>query len=305
MDSPGVISMNITRRTALEVGTATLIGATTPLAFSAGTSADSIRIGLSQYSLRQLIRNGSLTAMEYPAFAKDKFGITDVDVWEGGLPAEQQNSEKWLKSLRKRAADGGSNIFLWMTSPVDCTKKSAADRKKVAESFHRPVDNATALGCKFVRIFVRAPDIERADSVQACAETIAPIAEYAKKNKVTLAIEPAASRLTREGSFLAELMKAMDHPHCRLMPDFGKLDGDIYAGNEAMMPWTVVVSAKSHNFDANGNEEKFDYERLIGTVRKSGFRGIVAIEYEGSRLGPVEGVLATQRLLQRHLKPKS
>ena len=85
------------------------------------------------------------------------------------------------------------------------------------------------------------------------------------------------------------------------MPDFGKLGGDIYAGNKAMLPWMEVVSAKSHNFDADGNEEKFDYARLIGDVKASGFKGIIAIEYEGSKLGPVEGVKATQKLIQRCL----
>ena len=296
--------MSLTRRTALRIGTVSLFGAAVaPVA--ATPSAGPIRIGLSQYSLRQLFGNGTLTAMDYPAFAREKFGITDIDVWEGGLPADKQNDENWLKELRKRASDGGSNIFLWMTSPVDCTKKTTEERGRVAQSFHRPVNNAAVLGCKYVRIFVKAPDIDRADAVQACAETIAPIAEYAKSRKVTLAIEPAASRLTRDGSFLAELMKTMQEPFCRLMPDFGKLGGDIYAGNEAMMPWTVVVSAKSHNFDANGNEEKFDYQRLIGTVRKANFKGIIAIEYEGNRLGPVEGVLATQKLLQRCLQEKS
>jgi hypothetical protein len=35
------------------------------------------------------------------------------------------------------------------------------------------------------------------------------------------------------------------------------------------------------------------------TVVDSGFNGIVAIEYEGKKLAPVEGVKATQKLLQR------
>lgn len=152
-----------------------------------------------------------------------------------------------------------------------------------------------------MRIFVKAPDIERKDSVAACAETLGPLANYAKHQGIILAIEPASSRLTRDGSFLAELMQIMQHDSCRLMPDFGKLGGDIYAGNEAMLPWTVVVSAKSHDFDSNGHEERFDYHRLIGAVKKSGFQGIVAIEYEGSHLPPLEGVLATKQLISKCL----
>ena len=292
-----------TRRQALQ----TLAASTATVALGANSFGDEqkapgIRIGLSQYSLRQLFASGELNVMDYPKFARDTFGITEIDVWEGGMPADKQNQPEFLKELRQRATDGGSSIFLWMTNPVDCTKTAPAERKAEADKFHRPVDNAAVLGCRYVRIFVKAPDIDRKDSVAACADTLTPLADYAHDYDMTLAIEPAASKLTRDGSFLAELMRAMKHDHCQLMPDFGKLGGDIYAGNAAMLPWTVVVSAKSHNFDTNGDEEKFDYHRLIGDVKASGFKGIIAIEYEGSKLGPVEGVKATQTLLTRCLK---
>ena len=273
-----------------------LSGALEPTAAAAG-----IRIGLSQYSLRQPFRSGDLDIMDYPGFARDRFGITDIDVWEGGMPAQQQNDSAWLKKMKQTAIDEGSNIFLWMTGAVNCTAADASGRKSEAQKFHQPIDNAAILGCDYVRIFVKAPDIDRTDAVSACVETLSPVADYAHNCDVMLVIEPGASTLTRDGSFVAEIMKTMAHQHCRLMPDFGKLGGDIYAGSKAMLPWTEVVSAKSHDFDADGNEEKFDYARLIGDVRASGFQGIIAIEYEGHKLGPVEGVRATQQLIRRCL----
>jgi sugar phosphate isomerase/epimerase len=95
----------------------------------------------------------------------------------------------------------------------------------------------------------------------------------------------------------------MNHPACRLMPDFGKMkNDDPYGGTEAMMPYSDGVSAKSHDFDSGGNEVGFDYVRLMKTVVDSGFNGIVSIEYEGKELPPVEGVRATQKLLER-LRP--
>ena len=260
-----------------------------------------VRIGLSQYSLRQLFSSGELAVEDYPKFALDKFGISEIDVWEGGLPAKKQNDAQWLKEFKNRTIDAGSRIFLWMTSPVDCTQSDVTARASVVKQFHQPIDNAAALGCDYVRIFVRAPKLGRADAVAACVETLVPIADYAHDRDVMLVIEPASSEWTRDGSFLADLMTAMKHEHCRLMPDFGKLGGDIYAGNKAMLPWTEVVSAKSHDFDAEGNEEKFDYSRLVSDITSSGFKGIIAIEYEGSKLGPVDGVRATQKLLQRCL----
>ena len=61
----------------------------------------------------------------------------------------------------------------------------------------------------------------------------------------------------------------------------------------------AVISAKSHNFDANGDETEFDYYRLMKIILGAGFRDIVAIEYEGKVTPPVEGVLATKRLIEK------
>ena len=143
-------------------------------------------------------------------------------------------------------------------------------------------------------------DGDRDVALEQAAETILPLAKYAKKKGIILVIEPGASTWAKQGGFLADLAKKMDHPALRLMPDFGKMkDHDPYGGTKAMMPFANGVSAKSHDFDEKGNETGFDYSRLMKTVVDSGFHGIVAIEYEGKVLSPVDGVKATQKLLKR------
>ena len=47
-------------------------------------SSDRFKLGLSQYSLRALLKNGSLDALDFPQFTVDKFGIQAIDLWEGG-----------------------------------------------------------------------------------------------------------------------------------------------------------------------------------------------------------------------------
>ena len=105
------------RREALGmISAATASAAFAPLNAAIPISDGGIRIGLSQYSLRQLFKSGELDVMDYPKFARDNFGITDIDVWEGGMPADKQNDGAWLKALKNKAIDGGSRIFLWMTN---------------------------------------------------------------------------------------------------------------------------------------------------------------------------------------------
>ena len=109
------------------------------------------------------------------------------------------------------------------------------------------------------------------------------------------------------------VMKLVDHEHCGTLPDFGnfcldweKRDDpamwyDRYKGVEELMPYAKAVSAKSNEFDKNGNESNIDYERMMRIVLDANYRGLrswVGIEYEGEQFSEVEGVRMTNRLLQ-------
>jgi len=65
------------------------------------------------------------------------------------------------------------------------------------------------------------------------------------------------------------------------------------------MPFAKGVSAKSYDFDENGNETTLDYNRLLSSVTKIGYKGYVGVEYEGKRLSEFDGIRATKALLER------
>lgn len=270
-------------------------------AAAATGAARNITIGLSQYSLRQLFRENVLDPMDYPAFARDTFGLTQLDLWEGGLPRDRLDDHDYLRSLRQRAVDAGAHLFLLMTGALDATPNTPGERRARAADHFPAIDRAVSLGCLYLRVFVRAPQGDREAALQACVDGLRSLSDRAAERGVILAIEPGASDHTKDGVFLADLMRRLRHANCRLMPDFGKMSGDIYEGTKAMMPYTVVVSAKTHEFDAAGNQVEFDYPRLMRIVVQAGFTGIVAIEWEGKLLDPIEGVRASKRLIERSL----
>jgi hypothetical protein len=68
---------------------------------------------------------------------------------------------------------------------------------------------------------------------------------------------------------------------------------------EEMMPFARGVSAKSHDFDASGNETHTDYRRMLKIVMAAGYHGFVGIEYEGSMLDEYAGIRATKTLLEK------
>ena len=74
---------------------------------------------------------------------------------------------------------------------------------------------------------------------------------------------------------------------------------DRYLGMASLMPFAKAVSAKSHDFDKDGNETKTDFKKVMQIVLDAGYRGWVGVEYEGRQLGEYEGIKATKKLLER------
>ena len=112
-------------------------------------------------------------------------------------------------------------------------------------------------------------------------------------------------------------MKTVNMETVGTLPDFGnfcvKREGgerwgapcveeyDTYTGTMEIMPWAKGVSAKSYNFDENGNETKLDYQKLLQIVADAGFSGYVGTEYEGPLDDPKEGVALTKALVQKSI----
>lgn len=268
-----------------------------------GDDVDSgYEVGLSMYSLRKLFKSGELHALDYPDFAKETFGITKIDVWSGAFPKGWNKDPEFLPALKKRAEAAGSEIFLWMAPKIDCAWKNEKARSKNLASLKVNVDQAALLGVTYVRIFVKIDEkLSEPESLAKAVQTIRPLADYAQSKGLLLAIEPTPPAAARRGSYLVELVESLGHESVKLMPDFGKqLGTDIYQGTADMMPHTAVVSAKAHEIGADGMPEEFDYPRLLKIIQNAGFNGIIAIEYEGKNLDPVEGVKAVQKVLQDH-----
>ena len=66
-----------------------------------------------------------------------------------------------------------------------------------------------------------------------------------------------------------------------------------------MMPYAGALSAKSFNFDAQGNEPNIDFLAMFRLMRASKYRGYVGIEYEGEKMSEDAGIRATKKLIEK------
>jgi sugar phosphate isomerase/epimerase len=276
-----------------------LVGGILPTSLSAKNHMPKrFTLGLSQYSLRALLRDGSLDALDFPKFTVDQFGIKAIDLWEGGLPKDKLDDAKYLAKMKSNADKAGTDLFLLMSGALDASKeKREASSARISKSF----DRASQLGAPLVRIFLKAPGTDSGEGLKASMEALKPLADEAAKKNLIIAIEPGASELSQKGAFLAKVASKLNHPALKLMPDFGKLKDNVYKGTEAMLPHTITVSCKMHSFDKEGNQPDFDYPRLMKMIKQSKYKGILAIEWEGSALKPVPGVLASKKLIEKSL----
>ena len=64
-----------------------------------------------------------------------------------------------------------------------------------------------------------------------------------------------------------------------------------------MLPFAKGVSAKTYDFDDQGNQPMMDYGKLMDIVKSSGFKGYIGIEYEGFNDNEEEGIRKTMKTL--------
>src|SRR6056297_2509678 len=127
----------LTRRRFLSYAGASVLGAAfLPAAACKAVTASDKRftMGLSQYSLRELFKSGSLDPLDYPQFSVDNFGIKAIDFWEGGLPKEKLDDMAYFEKLRSRAEAADCDPFLLMTGGVNGAAKNLDANKKAVQA---------------------------------------------------------------------------------------------------------------------------------------------------------------------------
>lgn len=162
---------------------------------------------------------------------------------------------------------------------------------------------AQTLGCHSIRVNAASDKSKTyAEQQKLAADGLRKLCELGDTYGLNVIVENHGG-LSSHGDWLVGVMKLVDHKRVGTLPDFGNFDKDYdrYQGVQEMMPYAKGVSAKSHEFDAAGNETHTDYVRMMKIVTDAGYHGRVGIEYEGPTLSEPDGVRATKRLLERIL----
>lgn len=266
-------------------------------------------ISLAQWSLHRTLRSKKIDNLDFPVITKKEFGISAVE-YVNTFFKDKAKDTAYLNELLKRCSDNGvKNHLIMCDGEGNLGELDNTKRIQAVDNHKKWVEAAKYLGCSSIR--VNAYGVGSAEDVQKAAiEGLGLLGEYAVKENINVIVENHGG-YSSNGYWLSTVMKNVGMKNVGTLPDFNNFcltrdsknkcieEYDKYKGTYEMMAYAKAVSAKSMDFDAQGNCIETDYNRMLKIVKDSGFKGYVGIEYEGEQLGEYEGILKTKALLER------
>src|SRR5215212_2978200 len=225
------------------------------------------KISLAEWSLNKELFGKKITHMDFPKISKEEFEIDAIELVNQFFK-DKATDQAYLTEFKKRCADLGVYINLIMIDGEGSLgDPDEAGRTKAIENHYKWVDAAKFFGCRHIRVNADAKRTGSFEEQQKrAADGLARLSQYGAKHKMNIIVENHGG-LSSNGQWLAGVMKMVNMPNCGTLPDFGNFtDYDRYKGVEEMMPFAKAVSAKSHDFDAQGNETRTDYKRMMKIV---------------------------------------
>jgi len=287
------------------------------------------KLALSQFSLAGQFWTKQLDPLDFPKKTITTFGIPGLDYCSMFF-ADKAKDNSFLNELKKRSADNGCfNLRIMIDGEGVLGDLDKSIRAKAVENHYKWIDAAATLGCPMIRVNVEGEG-DPAEVAKAAIESLHTLIDYGRKSDVDVIVENHVG-ISCNGAWLAAVMKAMNTPHCGTLADFGNFcinrtkpptndiagwmqtkcleEYDRYKGIKELMPYAKGVHAKTHVFDADGNDTETDFAKMFMIIKESGFSGWVSVEYEGGLikmyskddkyLDDDAGVLATKKLIEK------
>ncbi len=308
------MSHTLSRRAFLKQSAAVAaVGAAAPLA-AQDAARPLFEISLAQWSHnRAFFGRGGVERrdpLRFAQIAKADYDIAAVE-YVNQFYREKKNDNAYLADLKKVADDNRvRSVLIMCDGEGNLGNPDERQRVTAVDNHKRWVEWAKFLGCHSIRVNAASNwNLGFEETQKLAADGLRRLTEFAAPHEINVIVENHGG-LSSHGGWLAGVMRLVNLPRCGTLPDFGnfnigKVTGvdmtsyDRYRGVDELMPFAKGVSAKSHDFNAQGNETATDYRRMMDiVVNKHNYHGFVGIEYEGGRLSEAEGIRATKTLLE-------
>ncbi|ULC59320.1 sugar phosphate isomerase/epimerase [Flaviramulus sp. BrNp1-15] len=278
-----------------------------------GQKAPFFKLSIAQWSLHKFVREENGSPFLFASQAKE-MGFEGVEYVNQlyNDEIEKLGFDTVIDSLKKVSdSQGIRNVLIMIDHEGDLADPDEEKRNLAVENHKKWVDAAQKLGCHSIRVNTfgtNDPEVWK----ESVVDGLRKLSEYAATKNINVLCENHGW-LSSDADALMQAIADVNMDNCGTLPDFGnwcvkRKDGeqwgeceeeypDKYKGIEMMLAKADAVSAKSYDFDENGNETTLDYTRILKLVKDAGYTGYIGVEYEGDKLSEKEGILATKALL--------
>ena len=295
--------------TALTIGCNTTTKTSKPIK---ATMPTELKISLAQWSLHRQLQAGEIEAKDFANITKDTYGINAVEYVNQFYQGTEEDGSFWSEMRRRANNAGVKSLLIMVDDEGDLGNPNDRKRKEAVGNHSKWVNVAKVLGCHSIRVNAFGEG-EKEAFKNALVDGMGQLVEYAANENINILIENHGL-YSSDAKFIVDVIKQVDHPNFGTLPDFGnwcmsakwgstKEDCtnayDIYQGVKEFLPYAKGLSAKSYDFDNQGNDTRIDYYKMLKLAKEAGYDGYIGIEYEGEELSEHDGIMATKRLLEK------
>lgn len=296
------------KQTAAATSAIALTGISSSL-ISGCSKSNPFEISLAEWSLHRSLQSKEIDHLDFYSVAKNELNISAVE-YVNSFFFDKAKDQRYLKEMKLRASDlGVRSLLIMCDNEGNLGDPDLKKRTKSVENHYKWAEAAKFLGCHSIRVNARSFG-SYDEQIELAADGLRRLTEFGETLALNTIVENHGG-LSSNGKWLSAVMDKVDHPRVGTLPDFGnfRIEGDEwydrYQGMKELMPYAKAVSAKSHEFDSNGNEIQSDYYKIMDIVLKAGYSGYVGIEYEGNVHSEIEGIKLTRDLLIKIRNSKS
>ena len=271
------------------------------------------RIGISTWSFHNLfpstrepdttLPESRLVLMDFPEMIADRFQVHNLEFTAPHFASLEPLYLEELKGKLMRARSRLINIpvdveEIWheggLSDPDPQVRLSAISASR------KWIDVAKTLGARSVRC---DPGKLNPENLTTTIDSYTQLAAYGKSKGIAVLIENHGGVGSEHPEELLKVFSGVGSSFVGALPDFGNFpDEDTrMRGLPLLFAHALTVChAKGLDFDANGNETKFDFARCVEISKQAGYKGVYSIEYEGAG-DPYDGVQKVVDELVRYL----
>ena len=266
-----------------------------PLAARAGRAgtkgASRMRTAICAYSFRTPLESKALTYADLVRMAVEQ-EIDGLDLTVYWFPSTEDDFLLPLKRLAYRSAVEIYSISI----RTDLCRPTPQAQAQELQEIRKWIEVAHKLGAGHIRIFggEAPPGASLDQAADWAVSVLGRAAEESGKRGVILGLENHGG-ITARAETMIRILERVDSPWVGINLDTGNFLQDPYRQIKACAPYAVNVQVKTRVMGPEGEPVPADWDRILQTLAAAGYKGYLALEYEGEE----DPVTAVPRFLRK------